>query len=80
MFQHFEIAKEWRSSSNTIALLSARDEHHLRELHQQAVEAGLRTVVFHDDDLTPSLTGLAIEPSPLAQRVCRGLPPMLKAA
>ena len=73
-FEHPETAQLWRRSSNTIVIVEALNEHQLRSLQRRALDRGLKTSAFHDEDLVPSLTGVVIEPSHEAKSLCRGLP------
>jgi hypothetical protein len=62
----------WHSESNTLVLLAVPDELALCWLRDDATDAGVRCVAFHEPDLDNALTALALEPA--ARRLVAHLP------
>lgn len=67
-----EIAAAWQRHSETIAIVSTRDELALSWLYTDAVRDGLHAVLFHEPDLGGALTAVALEPA--ARYLVRRLP------
>jgi hypothetical protein len=63
---------EWHLASNTLVVLTTRDELLLGRLCDDAVDRGLRVVRFHEPDLDGALTAAAFEPA--AHRLLSRLP------
>ena len=69
---HLRLAVDWHAASNTIVVLTARDELSLGWLCDDAAAAGLTFVRFHEPDLGGALTAAAFEPA--AHRMVSHLP------
>lgn len=70
IYAHPEIAGEWHGSSNTLAVLAARDELALWQLAEALQRRGLSHTPFYEPDLGHALTAVAAEPAaaPLMRR------------
>jgi hypothetical protein len=66
------VIRDWHLSSNTLVLLSARDELTLGWLCDDVAAAGHRIVRFHEPDFAGALTAAAFEPA--ARRLVAHLP------
>lgn len=73
--EHRECLEGWAIGSNTLVLVSTKDEDELRSLAEAAEGAGILTSRFHEPDLGGSLTGIVMDPR--AKRLCRSLPKTL---
>lgn len=73
--EHRACLEAWALSSNTLVLVSVKDEDELRSLASAAEESGLLMSRFHEPDMGGSLTGIVMEPR--AKRLCRRLPKTL---
>lgn len=69
--EHSTLEEAWYRSSNTVAVLAARDEQHLLTLRERALRAGIPCAAFREPDLDDAMTALALAPA--AKRLCRGL-------
>jgi peptidyl-tRNA hydrolase len=77
-FHYPAIQAEWLEQSNYLALLSCADEQALKRLTVKAVTKGLKCSLFAEPDFGMAYTALAIQPSPKAKLLCKGLPLALK--
>ena len=79
-FQHEYplISKEWHDKSNYIVILAAKDEQDLLKVLERCRKACLHTSVFTEPDMDNQVTGIAIEPSEMTQKICSNLPLALK--
>jgi peptidyl-tRNA hydrolase len=66
--------KSWRSKSNTVAILGARDEAHLVEVKDQAEMYGIPTATFREEGLGDSMTCIVLGPHPATRKITRHLP------
>jgi peptidyl-tRNA hydrolase len=73
--EHRECLERWAMGSNTLVLVSVRNEDELRSLASSAEDAGILTSRFHEPDLGGSLTSVVMDPR--AKRLCRSLPKTL---
>ena len=71
-FAYPAVAADWHDSSNTLVILTVRDELELSWLWQDAVAAGLTITSFREPDLDGALTAVALEPA--GARLVRNLP------
>lgn len=69
---HPKACRAWYESSNTVALLEARDERALNKLLDRAREIGATFVEFREPDLSDQLTAVVFGPE--AKGLCRHLP------
>lgn len=79
MVDHPEVASRWMQASNVVAIVTVPDAGAVAELHDQARRMGLAASAFHDDDLAPALTSVALEPGQFSRRLCRHMPLALAA-
>lgn len=77
-FEHQSRAGPWHRDSNYLALLGVKDEDDLLKYIRKADQKGLNYTVFKEPDLENSITAVAIEPSPLTQKLVSNLPLLLK--
>lgn len=75
--RHPALEAAWFRASNTVAVLAARDEAHVRALLAEADGLGIPAAAFEEPDLHGRATAAAFAPVALAARLCRGLPPAL---
>jgi hypothetical protein len=75
---HPGVIRDWHLVSNTLVLLTARDELTLGWLCDDVAAAGHRIVRFHEPDLAGALTAAAFEPA--ARRFVAHLPLALNGA
>lgn len=73
IFQHPDRAGPWHES-NYLVQLTTQDEDELRELITKCEESFLAHTVFKEPDLDNQITAIAIEPSPLTQKIVKKLP------
>jgi hypothetical protein len=78
IFEHLEVAREWRQESNTLAWLTVADEKALDHLLTIAIERGIRSVPFREPDINDQLTAICLEPTEEARKLCRNLRLALK--
>jgi peptidyl-tRNA hydrolase len=71
---HPELHREWRSSSNTVAILGVKDEVHLHSVRGKAEARGIPLAIFLEPDLGDQATCLVLAPSPHTRRLCSSLP------
>jgi len=71
-------ARLWRTSSNTLIFLAARDLMELRSLVLSARRAGIRNAPFLEPDLRNTMTAAAFEPSIGSADLLADLPLALK--
>lgn len=77
-FEHQEIAKGWQTSSNYLAVLSAKDENELKSLIQKLETRSICHTIFREPDLGNVITAVAIEPSDAQRKITSGFPLLLK--
>jgi peptidyl-tRNA hydrolase len=75
-----DITREWLVRSNYLVVVSVPDEAALLDLVTAASAAGLRRAAIREPDLDNQATAVAIEPGPLARRLCARLPRALRDA
>jgi len=75
-FQHEfpEISKKWQTKSNTLALLTAKDEQHLIDLMYKAKIKNINYSIFTEPDLNYEITSVTFDPSEASGRLLSGLP------
>lgn len=71
---HPEVYRSWRTGSNTIVILHAKDEGHLRELHERALWKGVPCAVFQEPDMGDQATCLVLGPTAKAHKLTNRLP------
>lgn len=66
---------DWKIKSNYLCWLSVKDEKELRKVaHTAMVNKKLNVATFHEPDVDFEMTAIAIQPSPKAARLLKGLP------
>jgi hypothetical protein len=60
IFQHLDKASSWHYNSNTVCILAAKDEEHLKILYQKAIELDIASSIFKEPDLNNSITAIAM--------------------
>ena len=76
--QYPEEDRKWYRESNTIVLLAAKDENHLRRLVEKAGRLNINLAAFYEPDLNNALTAVAFGPCENTASLCRGLPLALR--
>ena len=76
--EHPETYQHWYNTSKYIALLSVKDEHHIKNLIRKLNEKGIKYSIFLEPDIDNQVTSVSIEPSEEAHHVCKRLPLALK--
>lgn len=76
--EHPDTYKRWYENSNTLAVLSVPDEHHLRNLVKDLAQNGIRYSIFNEPDIDNQMTSVAIEPHVGAYKLCSSFPLALK--
>lgn len=76
--EHPEEYQNWYETSKYIALLSVKDEHHLKNLIRKLNEKGIKYSIFLEPDIDNQVTSVAIEPSEDAHHICKRLPLALR--
>lgn len=71
-------ASPWFNESNTLVQLTVKNEHQLRLLIGNCERHQLCHTVFREPDIGNQITAVAIEPSPLTQKLVSKLPLLLK--
>lgn len=78
IFEHPGRASPWFNESNTLVQLELKDEKQLKLLIQKCEQLGLCYTVFREPDIGNQITAVAIEPSPLTQKLVAKLPLLFK--
>lgn len=65
---------KWFQSSNTIVILTAKDESGLVKLIRKLERDGIRHSKFYEPDIGNALTAIAIVPGPKVKKYCSNLP------
>lgn len=66
--------REWKEISNYVAVLCAKDEHHLNNILEKANKHSLNTGYFLEPDLNNQLTAIVLQPGELSKKLCSNLP------
>lgn len=72
--EHPDEDQKWFKQSNTLALLSVKDEPELIELWFRAKDEGVKASGFQEPDLDDAITAVALEPGAMSRRLTRSLP------
>lgn len=72
------LARSWLIESNFLVVVAVPDELTLAELAARAVEEGIVRTIVREPDLSNEITAIALEPGPIARRLCAELPLALK--
>lgn len=71
---HPEVASQWQTKSNYLALLTVADEEALIKLITKAILIGIKHTIFREPDLGNEITAVAFEPSDLARKLTSSCP------
>ena len=77
-FEHPGRAGPWHKDSNYLVLLELKNERQLHLLVEKCLALGLKHSAFFEPDIGDRLTAVAIEPSPLTQRLVSKIPLLFK--
>ncbi len=78
VFEHPDRAGPWHKNSQYLVLLSVRGEPELKDLILKVRDRDLKFTFFREPDIGDQITAIAIEPSPVTQKLVRNLPLLLK--
>lgn len=78
VFKHHAELKNWHDLSNTIVLLSVKNEKGLLKLIKKLKNSNIKYTIFTEPDIGDQITALALEPSDDAAEFCKELPTALK--
>lgn len=67
-------ASSWMATSNNIVVVAVPDEYALAELAARAVEEGIVRTIVREPDYGNTITAVALEPGPIARRLCANYP------
>lgn len=71
---HPEEAASWRSTSNSLVVVTAPDESALSELIRKAKKFGVEPTVFRESDYDDQITSIALPVGRSSRRLCSNLP------
>lgn len=77
-FEFCEIAKEWHSNSDYLALLSVANESELQQLIDKTQTKGIKYSVYREPDLDNQITSICLEPSNKSKKLCSSIKLALK--
>lgn len=72
--QHPAVHQQWFHQSNWLIVLTVPNEAGLFVLESMALTLGLKHSLVHEPDLDDAATAIALEPGPMAKRLCAQLP------
>jgi hypothetical protein len=75
---HPEVASQWQTKSNYLALLTVADEEALIKLITKAIFTGIKHTIFREPDLGNEITAVAFEPTDAAKKLTSSCPLMGK--
>lgn len=78
-FEHPSRAGPWYRDSNYLVILEVPDQTQLEKLVEDCRKQTLAYTVFREPDIGNEATAVAIEPSPLTQRLVAKLPLLFKS-
>lgn len=78
-FEHPSRAGPWFKDSNYLVQLEVENEQKLKELIQKCRKKQLYYTIFREPDIGNEITAIAIEPSPLTQKLVSHLPLLFKS-
>jgi peptidyl-tRNA hydrolase len=73
-----DITRRWRYESNFLVVVAVPDEAELKRLSYAAECLGIKMTMVAEPDYGDQLTALALEPGPLARKLCAEFPLALK--
>ena len=71
---HPEVASQWQTKSNYLALLTVADEEALIKLITKAIFTGIKHTIFREPDLGNEITAVAFEPTDAAKKLTSSCP------
>lgn len=77
-FEHPDRAGPWHKNSNYLILLVLKNEKQLYLLGRRCEDLNLRHTVFREPDIGDEVTAIAIEPSPVTQKLVSRIPLLFK--
>lgn len=78
ILKHPKYALEWHRTSNTMVMLSVKDEFSLLDIEDKLKENGFKFASFREPDLNGELTAIAIIPGEGVREFCKGFSLALK--
>ena len=78
IFEHPSRAGPWFYDSNYLVQLELKNEKQLKLLIRNCEKYGLAYTVFSEPDIGNQITAIAIEPSPITQKLVRKIPLLFK--
>lgn len=78
IFEHPGRAGPWFHNSNYLVLLELKNEKQLKLLVEKCEYLQLVHTVFREPDIDNQITAVAIEPSPLTQKLVSRIPLLFK--
>lgn len=78
VFEHPARAGPWFSSSNTLVQLELKNEKQLKLLIEKCQYHQLECSVFREPDIGNQITAVAIQPSPITQKLVQKIPLLFK--
>ena len=78
-FEHPTRAGPWFKESNYLVQLEVKDEGELKDLIRKCERLNLYYTVFREPDIGDEITAIAIEPSPLSEKLVKNLPLLFKS-
>lgn len=76
--KHPGLIANWHAASNNVVIVSVPDEAALLKLQSAALAAGLKHQLVTEPDLDDIPTAIALEPGPIARRMCANYPLALR--
>lgn len=78
-FEHPSRAGPWFKDSNYLVQLEVENENELKKLIRKCEKKQLFYTIFREPDIGNEITAIAIEPSPLTQKLVAHLPLLFKS-
>lgn len=78
-FEHPNRAGPWFTNSNYLVSLAVENEKDLKSLIRDCCRNELAITVFREPDIGNQITAIAIEPSPITQKLVRKIPLLFKS-
>ena len=78
IFEHFDIASQWKLDSNSIITLATKDEASLIKLLEKLKAKGAIVTAFYEPDIDNQLTAIGVMGTPEFRRYLSYLPLALK--
>lgn len=78
IYEHPQIANQWKSLSNSLAGLAVKDEVQLKSLITKLQKRNINFSIFREPDIQDQITAIAIEPTAEARKLCSYIPLALR--